>query len=243
MYYQIYCNLKGKIDSLSLKAGDMLPPEPELERIFEASRAPVRQALGMLEHEGLIVRVPGKGTFIAEQQEELRLWFNCSPFKRHFLKEWDKIRCRTLEIKEDIPPQKVQEFLLLGKSQKTTYIERIRYRGDEALIYTQHYLHPSFEIKKIRDAGDFLSFRSMLMENFALEITRIEDSLTAVSATAIVAKHLDVPIHTPLLLVSRRSFSGVIPIHIDVFYVLSEEWDYNVIYEEGPAGRLAISPS
>ncbi|BDU75516.1 GntR family transcriptional regulator [Mesoterricola sediminis] len=45
---------------------DRLPSEPDLVRRFEASRETVRKALAMLEAEGRITRIHGKGTFIEE---------------------------------------------------------------------------------------------------------------------------------------------------------------------------------
>ena len=45
---------------------EKIPSEPELVKLFEASRETVRKALGMLEAEGLIYRVHGKGTFVEE---------------------------------------------------------------------------------------------------------------------------------------------------------------------------------
>ncbi|MFF0344804.1 GntR family transcriptional regulator [Kribbella sp. NPDC004875] len=42
-----------------------LPSEEELRAEFDAPRACVREALTLLEHEGLIVRVRGRGTFVA----------------------------------------------------------------------------------------------------------------------------------------------------------------------------------
>ena len=41
-----------------------LPSEPELAKLFEASRETVRRALGRLEAEGLIYRRHGQGTFV-----------------------------------------------------------------------------------------------------------------------------------------------------------------------------------
>ncbi len=43
---------------------DRLPSEPDLVKLFDASRETVRKALGMLEAEGLIYRMHGKGTFV-----------------------------------------------------------------------------------------------------------------------------------------------------------------------------------
>jgi len=43
---------------------EQLPSEPELGRIFAASRETVRKALGVLEAEGLLYRLHGRGTFV-----------------------------------------------------------------------------------------------------------------------------------------------------------------------------------
>jgi GntR family transcriptional regulator of arabinose operon len=44
--------------------GDLLPSETELQRQLEISRSTVRQAFSNAEAQGLIERVPGKGTFV-----------------------------------------------------------------------------------------------------------------------------------------------------------------------------------
>ena len=42
-----------------------IPSEAELMRHYGVSRITVRQALQALEHSGLIIKVPGKGSFVA----------------------------------------------------------------------------------------------------------------------------------------------------------------------------------
>lgn len=53
------------IDSGRLQEGDLMPSEHDIAAQFEISRQTVRQALGSLEQEGRLVRVQGKGTFVA----------------------------------------------------------------------------------------------------------------------------------------------------------------------------------
>ncbi len=54
------------IEAGELVAGDKLPNELEIVRQSDISRASVREALSALELMGIIVRVPGEGTYITE---------------------------------------------------------------------------------------------------------------------------------------------------------------------------------
>lgn len=63
-YHQIGAIIREKIANGELRSGDRIPSEEELRQMFEVSRATVRQALQSLEHDGLISRQPGKGSFV-----------------------------------------------------------------------------------------------------------------------------------------------------------------------------------
>jgi len=65
-----YEEIAGYIRGLVGDAGpsDRLPSEAELCRRFGVSRMTVRQAVGMLANEGLLVRRPGRGTFVAPRR-------------------------------------------------------------------------------------------------------------------------------------------------------------------------------
>lgn len=65
LYYQITQILRSQIYSQEYKPKDLLPTEEEMVRTLGVSRTTVRQALQVLMHEGLIVRIAGKGTFVA----------------------------------------------------------------------------------------------------------------------------------------------------------------------------------
>ena len=66
LYSQLVSIVKRNISAGTLQTGDLLPSEAELCKTFEISRSTVRQAIGALESEGLVVRKQGRGTFVAE---------------------------------------------------------------------------------------------------------------------------------------------------------------------------------
>lgn len=66
LYAQMVGIIKRNISSGALKAGQLLPSEADLCDALHVSRNTVRQAIGELEDEGLVVRKRGKGTFVAD---------------------------------------------------------------------------------------------------------------------------------------------------------------------------------
>lgn len=66
LYYQLISIIKRNLSVGMIKAGDIIPSEAELCDTLGISRSTVRQAIGELEAEGLVVRRRGKGTFISE---------------------------------------------------------------------------------------------------------------------------------------------------------------------------------
>lgn len=65
-YVELMEDLKDKILSGEIKAGDKLPSENEMSVAYAVSRQTVRRALSILENAGYIYALHGKGTFCSE---------------------------------------------------------------------------------------------------------------------------------------------------------------------------------
>ena len=65
-YWKLMNELKQKIIDGTYQAGDKMSSENELAAFYQVSRHTVRKALAILEHEGYIYAVHGKGTFCSE---------------------------------------------------------------------------------------------------------------------------------------------------------------------------------
>ncbi|WP_407647400.1 GntR family transcriptional regulator [Gracilibacillus salitolerans] len=64
LYEVLYENLKEDITSGVYKEGDRVPSEKELSKQYDVSRITTKKALELLAGEGLIIRHPGRGSFV-----------------------------------------------------------------------------------------------------------------------------------------------------------------------------------
>lgn len=64
LHFQIVESLRKAIEDKVYRPGDIFPPEIELAVQFGVSRGTMRKAMKVLVDEGILTRIPGKGTFI-----------------------------------------------------------------------------------------------------------------------------------------------------------------------------------
>src|SRR6266508_3955185 len=67
LYAQLVRLLRTQISAGEFKPGDSLATEGEICKAYGVSRITAREALRLLSDEGLIVRRPGRGTFVANR--------------------------------------------------------------------------------------------------------------------------------------------------------------------------------
>ena len=73
LYHQLMQRIRGDIERGVYPTGSKIPPEHELEKLYQVSRVTVRRALSELTSEGLLERKQGKGTFVASPRGSLPL--------------------------------------------------------------------------------------------------------------------------------------------------------------------------
>ena len=64
LYVRIQRDLRTKIETGQWPIGAKIPPEPELQKTYNASRGTVRRAVDELARQGDVVKKHGKGTFV-----------------------------------------------------------------------------------------------------------------------------------------------------------------------------------
>jgi DNA-binding GntR family transcriptional regulator len=218
--------------------GTRLPTEAELATEYQVSRQTVRRAFHDLVSEGMVRRVPGRGTFAAPRHGQ---------YLRQFGSVEDLMGLSLDTKLEVISPLRrridIDAASRLRLDGDAVYRVTFRRRHHEAAFcLTTVYLPP--------DIGSALVERPELAEPGALsEVTVIglidtntdhpvaeaEQSITAVAATDPVALHLDCEPGEPLLRVDRSyvDTAGRL-VELATSYFLPEHYSYRVKLRRGP---------
>lgn len=66
LYHQVELDMRERIQSGEWGGGQQIPAEGELCVLYGTSRVTIREAIGRLEADGLVIRRRGRGTFVCE---------------------------------------------------------------------------------------------------------------------------------------------------------------------------------
>src|SRR5262249_30709260 len=128
LYFQIEGLIEQEILSGRIVPNTRLPAEPELANDLGVSRSVVRQALIRLEHEGLLSRVRGHGTFVAERQHRSWRIQGVEGFFEDEARRLGKdVTSRVLRAEVEELPTWASDALALDGQADGVVLERLRY--------------------------------------------------------------------------------------------------------------------
>lgn len=226
---KIYNDLKEKIRNGIYTENGLIPTELQLQNIYGVSRAPVRQALGRLENDGLIIRKAGKGTFVAPHN----CWQSASlgGFRTEFLKKADEVTCKTLSVKEIVPTQSITAILELQQGEKVIHVKRLRSIHGTPYQYLEHYIK-DVPVNALKEAGDIEDMPLFLAQQ-GLYLHSVTESIEAVDIPASIAKSLKIDTKVASLRIKRCAYDSFDKMFEYVeYYTVTKSWKYRVKYEQ-----------
>jgi GntR family transcriptional regulator len=191
------------------EAGTPAPSERELVHRFGVARMTVRQALDALVTEGMLERVPGRGTFVAQRRTQPVAVL--TSFTEDMRRRGLRPTSQTLLARVEQAGPGVARALEINEGDRIVHWQRVR-SGDALPVcienaYLNAELVPGILDRLPESLYDELTRRG-------LEPTWGEDSVEAAVASAPEARLLDVPAGSPVLRIARRTCADKQPVEV-----------------------------
>lgn len=205
LYVQVKELMRSRLSEGSWKPGRLLPSEFELAAEFGVSQGTVRKALDELAVEKLVVRRQGKGTFVAEHDDDRALF--------HFLKLLadDGARAlpesRVLAVKVARANAVERATLALEEGAKVWRIDRLRKLSGRPSILEQVSAPEALFPGLGREEPVPNTLYRLYEARYGVTVARAEERLKAVAARKAEADALDIAPGTPLLAIDRIAFA------------------------------------
>jgi GntR family transcriptional regulator len=205
-YHKVYNILREQILEKKLSDGEKIPPERVLCDTYGVSRITIRQALKMLQDQGLLERLPGKGTFVRRATKR-KVPILDMDYEKSLKKEAPDIIRKVITWEPILPSEEVMNELSLLKSEQCLLIERIDIQNDEPLSYDKGFIPLNYSSSVDELIINQVSFLHLWAKRENLSISYIRSSTEAVEAGEIDVERLRVPLRAPMLMTTDTIFS------------------------------------
>lgn len=226
-YIRVYSALKGKILDGEYGIGDLMPPEPELERMFLVSRTTVRKAVEMLSQEGLVAAKQGKGTTVLDYHTTQNI-NQVSSLSQTLEEKGCNVYCKNMYITRVAASARVASELQVERGSSVILIQRLQIADNKPIAIFKNYLIPEMVPDIENYVGKFAHLYDFLEEHYGLLIDAARDRISARSATFEEASMLDVPVGTALIYLSRVCYSGGRIVGTDHCRILGSRYEFEV---------------
>lgn len=223
LYLQVRDALLERIKDGRWKPGANLPSEIDLYRQLGVSLGTLRKALGVLESEQLIIREPGRGTFVRQHQAG-------QGFGRfNPIRGTDGAPLRSLvrsrKVKLASPTAGERSVLKLKPGEQVVRIQRIRMLEQRPFAYEQASL-PDRRFPGLVGHEDIPDELEELAQDWGVILARAEAKVRVAPVTSAAAVALSLPEHTPVLALERLAFdTDHEPVEVmTAYYDLREEY-------------------
>jgi GntR family transcriptional regulator len=226
LYSQVRERLRERIVDGTYAPDARLPAESEISTIFGVSRITVRQALNDLQKEGVIFKVPGKGTYVSASRTSQDL-ARLEGFGEAMSRKGHRIVNHVVSHVQLNAAPAVAAQLRLAAGAPVTEIRRVRYLDREPVSYEITWLPPSvgerLRSENLAERDIFL----ILESDYAIALGHADIQIGAINADPELAAALRVAPGTALLRIERLTWTADgVPLDFEYLYVRGDAFQY-----------------
>jgi GntR family transcriptional regulator len=206
LYQQVYEILRSEILANNYKPGEMISPTSDLVKQFHVSSITIRQALEMLEQEGLIYRQRGRGTFIAHPTLEQSLTRIIS-FTEDMLQRGNKPGTKVMLSGLVSATDEVAKKLQVEPNEDLACVKRLRLADGEPMSVEESCLVHRYCQGILQHDFATNPMRLILEKEFGIRLVKAKQTIRALHVPANLIKPLSLKPGAPILFIERVSYS------------------------------------
>jgi GntR family transcriptional regulator len=203
-YYQVKRQLLELTRAMA--PGTPVPPERELARAYSTSRTTVRQALAELVIEGRLLRMQGKGTFVA--MPKVAQVLELSSYTEGMRAQGLRPHTQILDTGYIAADDELATLLGIRPGSRVLRIHRLRLADGEPMSVDASHVSARRFPGLRRSLERHASLYEALATDYGVEIAEAQETIETGLADPRDARLLGVDVGMPLLLLSRQSFGS-----------------------------------
>ncbi|WP_407358765.1 GntR family transcriptional regulator [Microbacterium sp. LTA6] len=233
----VYSRLAEGIRSNVFPLGQALPRETELATAIGVSRTVVREALMLLEEDGLIVTRRGVGRFVVDKLPHIGLE-ELQPLEHALTESGRSIEVRQLEFGIQSTTDFTSNKLSLDAAANTWFREAVILSDGTPIAIAQEHLpagkylsdiHPGIATSLESLAGESKTLLAAIIDRFGPVFSSGVCTLAANVAGETRAGHLDLKPSTPVLVLTQTAEYEGTPLYLAKFIVSPEVGSLSIV--------------
>lgn len=206
LYAQLERAIRQKLEDEEWPVNSCIPSESELGRIYGISRMTARSVLNRLADEGLLYRVPGKGTFVAEQKIQ-RLPASRFGMLDQLNQMGYNTEAQVLSVTETICSRRVSHLLELDRDAPVGMICCLCKVSGIPISYHTSYLPTELFPDLQERVGDHHQLIDIIQKEYHHTIAHHTESLQVKAASPEESGLLQIQPNAPLLLLDTMYYA------------------------------------
>ncbi|WP_353892031.1 GntR family transcriptional regulator [Proteinivorax hydrogeniformans] len=208
-----------------------LPSEFELSKLFGVSRPTLREALRVLEEEGVLIRKHGIGTFVNSPKSTIKSGIEKLNSVTYDIESLNyRAGTKLIKFNYATPSEIVKEKLGLSNGEKVVQIKRIRTADGEPVVYCVDSIKASASF----DLEDFKSLENSLLDllkqKYSINISYAITEIVPVIADELLGEYLGKINKDPILLLEQVHYTKEnSPVLYSENYFKSDRFKFQVI--------------
>ncbi|ENK0838052.1 trehalose operon repressor [Clostridium botulinum] len=189
-YLAIYNEISNKIENNKIQSGEKLSSENEMMKEYNVSRDTIRKALNLLESNGYIQKVKGKGSFVIDINKFDFPVSGLTSFKELSTKMGVESNTLVKELKLMKPDNFLMKQLNLSKNDDVWKVIRVREINNKKIILDKDFFNKKYVPLLTKDICEN-SIYEYLENELGLKISFAKKEITVQQATEEDKSYLD----------------------------------------------------